>query len=162
MQNVASSSNRSLLKEAFLFFDKDGNNSIDVIEFHDVIQALGLDISLNQTKRIICELKRIDYRSKDIDYTKIEVTIDDFLELISSRPCLSGIKDLREAFSVLDYDRSGVVDTADLRSLFTALQPEFPLQIIDEILEEIEKTATNQIDYDHFVNIIWQAPSNNM
>lgn len=146
----------SLLKEAFLLFDKDHSQTIDPVELHDIIQVLGLDISLNRTKAIICRLKHLP-ASDIVNDEKLRVSIDNFLDLLKCNELLEGARDLREAFSVLDHDRSGTVDVSELKALFTTLHSELRVGQLDVILGDLDGLVETKLDYNQFVSILWQA-----
>ena len=41
------------IEEAFLLFDKDGSGTIDVSELRDALRVLGVNLNLNETKKLM-------------------------------------------------------------------------------------------------------------
>lgn len=147
----------NLLKEAFILFDYDGNECIDVHEFHDVLVSIGLDISIINTLRLVCDIKRLDFETaQTMNPSEITINFEEFLSLLNSNEDFDSRSDLREAFSVLDFNRDGAVDIDELKAVFATLLPQFPYAQIDELLADLENSGHRSLDFQMFCDIFWK------
>ena len=57
-------------------------------------------------------------------------------------------QELREAFRVFDKNNRGVIDTADLKTILKALDPDMPDEEIDQIISDIDEDGSGTVDFE--------------
>ena len=62
-------------------------------------------------------------------------------------------QELREAFRVFDKNNRGVIDTADLKIILKALDPDMPDEEIDQIISDIDEDGSGTVDFEGTRNL---------
>ncbi|KAL6622590.1 hypothetical protein ACP70R_032469 [Stipagrostis hirtigluma subsp. patula] len=153
----------SEFREAFSFFDKDGDGCITVEELATVMGSL-------QGQRPSCEELREMIHDADADGNG---TIDfaEFLALMARKTtaCKEGgdgdaEEELREAFKVFDKDQNGFISGAELRHVMISLGEKLTDEEVEQMIREADLDGDGQVNYDEFVRMMMisdgHAPAN--
>lgn len=62
--------------------------------------------------------------------------------------------DIKEAFNLFDHDKSGFIDTKELKVAIRALGFEPKKEEIKRMIADIDKEATGKISYDDFLSVM--------
>merc|ERR1712244_211974 len=62
--------------------------------------------------------------------------------------------ELKEAFDLFDTDKSGAIETAELKAAMSSLGYEHTNKLIFQILENLDKNQDGQIDFDEFLDMM--------
>jgi calmodulin len=57
-------------------------------------------------------------------------------------------QELREAFRVFDKNNRGVIDTADLKIIFKAIDPDMADDEIEQIIMEVDEDGSGTVDFE--------------
>ncbi len=132
-------SGRDELRDAFSFFDRDGDGQLDLYELRDALFRLGQPLDLPETRRLIASVTDAD-----------ALTFEDFVQLVEPRPLdLDPDADVREAFAVLDANRDGYLTEEELRA---AAQRSHLLPPTDvrEMVQSADTDGDGRISFDEF------------
>ncbi|RLN30585.1 hypothetical protein C2845_PM05G02400 [Panicum miliaceum] len=142
----------SEFREAFAFFDKDGDGCITVEELATVMGSL-------QGQRPGAEELREMIRDADADGNG---TIDfaEFLGLMARKAGAGGDaggdpdEELREAFKVFDKDQNGYISAGELRHVMINLGEKLTDEEVEQMIREADLDGDGQVDYDEFVRMM--------
>ncbi|XP_047323088.1 calmodulin-like [Impatiens glandulifera] len=142
----------SEFKEAFGFFDKDGDGSITTKELGTVMRSLGKNPTEAEIQEMINEV--------DADRSGT-INLPEFLELMARKMTEAdsgggggGGEDLKEAFRVFDKDQNDSISAAELRHVMLNLGERLTDEEVDEMFREADVNGDGQIDYDEFVKVM--------
>ena len=85
------------------------------------------------------EIKKADFNPKD--YEKNGLTEDEVLEI-------------KEAFDLFDSDKSGEIDTSELKQALNNLGIDAKNQTLQNMINDIDKNASGTIDFDEFIEMM--------
>ncbi|XP_065839269.1 myosin light chain 3, skeletal muscle isoform-like [Oscarella lobularis] len=135
-------------KDAFLLFDRKGDEKIDSNQIGDVLRAIGL----NPTE---AELKKILH---DVDPTGVKrVSFEEFLPIVgtlSNRREQGTQEDFIEGLRVFDKDGNGMISAGELRHVLTSLGERLSDDEVDQLLQGVEHDSGGNINYEEFVKLI--------
>ncbi|OEL30791.1 Calmodulin-like protein 5 [Dichanthelium oligosanthes] len=142
----------SEFREAFAFFDKDGDGCITVEELATVMGSL-------QGQRPSAEELREMIRDADADGNG---TIDfaEFLGLMARKTAGAGgdgadpDEELREAFKVFDKDQNGYISATELRHVMINLGEKLTDEEVEQMIREADLDGDGQVNYDEFVRMM--------
>ncbi|KAG2622011.1 calmodulin-like protein 5 [Panicum virgatum] len=143
----------SEFREAFAFFDKDGDGCITLEELATVMGSL-------QGQRPGAEELRAMIRDADADGNG---TIDfaEFLGLMARKTTGAGAaggdgadEELREAFKVFDKDQNGYISATELRHVMINLGEKLTDEEVEQMIREADLDGDGQVDYDEFVRMM--------
>ncbi|KAL6847077.1 hypothetical protein ACP4OV_022930 [Aristida adscensionis] len=146
----------SEFREAFAFFDKDGDGCITVEELATVMASL-------QGQRPGAEELREMIRDADADGNG---TIDfaEFLALMARKTARDGggaaagdgeaEEELREAFKVFDKDQNGFISAAELRHVMISLGEKLTDEEVAQMIREADLDGDGQVNFDEFVRMM--------
>ncbi|RCV19397.1 hypothetical protein SEVIR_3G397500v4 [Setaria viridis] len=144
----------SEFREAFAFFDKDGDGCITVEELATVMGSL-------QGTRPSAEELREMIRDADADGNG---TIDfaEFLGLMARKTAGAGgdgdgadpDEELREAFKVFDKDQNGYISATELRHVMINLGEKLTDEEVEQMIREADLDGDGQVNYDEFVRMM--------
>lgn len=79
-----------------------------------------------------------------------------------SRPGLSEeeIEEIREAFNLFDTDGSGTIDPKELKEAMESLGYEAKNQTIYQMISDVDKNGTGEIDFEEFLDVMTARMSN--
>lgn len=149
----------SEFREAFAFFDKDGDGCITVEELATVMGSLqGHRPSEDELGEMI--------RDADADGNG---TIDfaEFLALMARKTASSSAgaggggdgnydpdEELREAFKVFDKDQNGYISATELRHVMINLGEKLTDEEVEQMIREADLDGDGQVNYDEFVRMM--------
>ena len=85
------------------------------------------------------EIKKAEFNAKD--YEKNGLTEDEVLEI-------------KEAFDLFDSDKSGEIDTSELKQALNNLGIDAKNQTLQNMINDIDKNASGTIDFDEFIEMM--------
>jgi Ca2+-binding EF-hand superfamily protein len=85
------------------------------------------------------EIKKAEFNPKD--YEKNGLTEDEVLEI-------------KEAFDLFDSDKSGEIDTSELKQALNNLGIDAKNQTLQNMINDIDKNASGTIDFDEFIEMM--------
>ena len=133
-------------KEAFSFFDKDGDGKITFTELNTVMQSLGMIPTVEEVVEIIEEM--------DTDGNGV-IEFTEFLTNMNRKTLFwDGDEVIREAFRLFDKDDNGVISAAELHRVMTSLGENVTEDEVKEMIKEADLDGDGQINYQEFVTIM--------
>ncbi|CAF1171342.1 unnamed protein product [Adineta ricciae] len=83
------------------------------------------------------------------------VDFDEFLALMAKKTKeAEDERELREVFRVFDKNSRGVIDVADLKMIFKALDPDMPDDEVEQIISEVDEDGSGTVDYEEFYKLM--------
>lgn len=145
----------SEFREAFAFFDKDGDGCITVEELATVMGSLQ---GQRPSAEELCEM----IRDADADGNG---TIDfpEFLALMARKTAAGSSagtvgedpdEELREAFKVFDKDQNGFISATELRHVMINLGEKLTDEEVEQMIREADLDGDGQVNYDEFVRMM--------
>lgn len=134
-------------REAFHFFDKDGDGRLTTRELGIVMRSLGE----NPTETSLSEwVSEVDKDGSG------RVEFNEFVQLMhrSMKESKQDTDDVREAFKIFDKEGNGYISAAELRHVLTSLGERLTDDEIDEVMREADLDGDGQVDYEAFVHLI--------
>uniref|UniRef100_A0A0D9Y176 EF-hand domain-containing protein n=1 Tax=Leersia perrieri TaxID=77586 RepID=A0A0D9Y176_9ORYZ len=147
----------SELREAFSFFDKDGDGCITLEELDTVVRSLGQ----NPTREELAEM----IRDVDADGNGT-IEFAEFLALMARKKKASSSssshveeeddadEELREAFKVFDKDQDGLISAAELRHVMISLGEKLSDEEVEQMIREADLDGDGQVNFDEFVRMM--------
>ncbi|CAD5120148.1 DgyrCDS8724 [Dimorphilus gyrociliatus] len=136
-----------LIKDMFMVFDQDGDETITIKELGTVMRALGQHPTEAELNAIIAEI--------DADGNGI-IEFPEFVDLMSRRPWgkLGSDEELRGAFQVFDKGNDGTIDVKEIRSVLTGSGEKLTDEQLDELLNTLTPDGEGKLRYEDMVKII--------
>ena len=144
--------NIEAMKNEFLKLDTDGNGEVSVEEIEEVLRSMRnkLQASEGEIKRAIKELDRDGDGIIDVHEYFISRKGKTGKDLIH-RALVQRLR-IRKEFERFDKDNSGFITKQELLEVLKARGIQtVTLEQIDELLKEIDKDRSGEIDYEEFV-----------
>ena len=135
-------------REAFAFFDKDGDGCITVEELSTVVRSLGQSPTPEELRDMV--------RDVDADGNGT-IEFAEFLALMSRQREAANADDneeLREAFGVFDRDHDGHISKAELRHVMISLGEKLTDEEVEEMIAEADLDGDGQVNFDEFVRMM--------
>jgi len=140
-------------REAFGFFDKDGDGYITTEELGIVMRSLGQFASEEELKEM---LKEVDINGDGL------FSLDEFVEIVSnySGPTVGNSDDhdeeqeLRDAFRIFDKHSRGFISASDLRAVLHCLGEDLSEDEIEDMIREVDIDGDGRIDFEEFVRAL--------
>jgi calmodulin len=125
---------------AFKAYDKEGKGEIPSNLLGTVMKNLGYNLKPDQLQEAI---EAVDSDGSGwIDF-------DEFLALMARKTKeAQDEQELREAFRVFDTKNKGQIETADLKVIFQALDPNMSDDEIDAIITEVDEDGSGTLDFE--------------
>lgn len=134
------------LKEAFDFFDKDGNGAISTDEIGSVLKTLGLEIKEQELEDIMADL---DENGDGImDFDEFVIMMDRRMSINSQR------NEIAETFKVFDKDKDGKITFDDLKKVLTELGEDVSDKDVSDMIKEADKNGDGVIDFEEFMQMM--------
>lgn len=127
----------SELKEAFVIFDRDNDNKINMQELATVMRSIGFSPTQADLQAI-----QQEYGNRLLDIGEVQ-------NVISRRAPPPETEDsVRDAFRIFDKDGTGYVSASELRHVLTHLGEKLSDEEVDEMIREADITGDGQVNYD--------------
>lgn len=145
-----SSEQMSEFREAFAFFDKDGDGCITAEELSTVIRSLGQSPTPEELRDMV--------RDVDADGNGT-IEFAEFLALMSRKAdadadAADPEEELREAFRVFDKDHDGHISKAELRHVMISLGEKLTDDEVDGMIQEADLDGDGLVNFDEFVRMM--------
>lgn len=145
-----SSEQMSEFREAFAFFDKDGDGCITAEELSTVIRSLGQSPTPEELRDMV--------RDVDADGNGT-IEFAEFLALMSRKADADNDasdpeEELREAFRVFDKDHDGHISKAELRHVMISLGEKLTDEEVEEMIQEADLDGDGLVNFDEFVRMM--------
>ncbi|KAG4131598.1 hypothetical protein ERO13_D09G222400v2 [Gossypium hirsutum] len=133
-------------KEAFNFFDKDGDGCITVEELATVIKSLDQNPSEEELQDMINEV--------DADGNGT-IEFSEFLNLMAKKMQETDAEEeLKEAFRVFDKDLNGYISASELRNVMMNLGEKLSDEEVEQMIKEADLDGDGQVNYEEFVKMM--------
>ncbi|KAL7643168.1 UNVERIFIED_CONTAM: hypothetical protein RMT77_006458 [Armadillidium vulgare] len=138
-------------REAFRFFDKDGDGSIDKQELGRVMRSLGQFATEEELREMLDEI--------DIDGDGT-FSFNEFVDIVCNvgRPTERSVEDeekeLRDAFRIFDKHGRGYISASDLRAVLRCLGEDLSEEEIEDMIREVDIDGDGRIDFNEFVKAL--------
>ncbi|KAM0870215.1 hypothetical protein ACQ4PT_040160 [Festuca glaucescens] len=146
-----SSEQMSEFREAFAFFDKDGDGRITAEELSTVVRSLGQSPTPEELRDMV--------RDVDADGNGT-IEFAEFLALVSRQQeaaradAGSADEELREAFGVFDRDHDGHISKAELRHVMISLGEKLTDEEVEGMIAEADLDGDGQVNFEEFVRMM--------
>ncbi|CAF3899409.1 unnamed protein product [Rotaria sp. Silwood2] len=128
------------IRDAFNMYDRDRKGEIPTSLLGTVMKNLGHNLKPDQLAECV------DAVDGDGSGT---VDFDEFLALVAKiTKEAEDERELREVFRVFDKNSRGVIDVADLKMIFKALDPDMPDDEVEQIISEVDEDGSGTVDYE--------------
>ena len=125
---------------AFKAYDKESKGEIPTSLLGTVMKNLGHNLKPEQLEECI--------EAVDADGSGW-IDFEEFLALMAKKTKeAEDEQELREAFRVFDKNNRGVIETADLKTIFNALDPDMPMEEIEQIISEVDEDGSGTVDFE--------------
>ncbi|XP_072020156.1 myosin-2 essential light chain-like [Amphiura filiformis] len=131
--------------DAFLLFDRRGDNKIEVEQLGDVVRALGQ----NPTN---AEVKKVSHGYPQGH----RISFEEFLPILTSFQKareFSNHEDYVEGLKVFDKDGNGTINSAELRHVLTSLGEKLLDDEVDQLLTG-QEDSQGQVNYEELVKMV--------
>jgi len=133
-------------RAAFNTYDREGKGEMPTSLLGTVMKNLGHNLKPEQLEECI--------EAVDGDGSGT-VDFDEFLALMAKKTKeAEDEQELREAFRVFDKNNRGVIDTADLKTIFHALDPDMSDEEIEQIINEVDEDGSGTVDFEEFMKLM--------
>ncbi|XP_034028272.1 myosin light polypeptide 6 isoform X2 [Thalassophryne amazonica] len=139
-------------KEAFLLYDKSGNQKITLSQCGDVMRALGLNPTNADVMKVLGNPK-----AEELNTTYLE--FEQFLPMfqaIAKNKDQGSLEDFVEGLRVFDKEGNGTVMGAELRHVLTSLGEKMTEEEVETLLTG-QEDVNGCINYEVFVRNIMSA-----
>ncbi|CAL8137370.1 unnamed protein product [Orchesella dallaii] len=150
IQSKLSETQMQEFREAFRFFDKDGDGSITKDELGIVMRSLGQFASEEELKEM---LKEVDINGDGL------FSFEEFVEIVSNYSGNTGgstdeEQELRDAFRIFDKHNRGYISASDLRAVLHCLGEDLSEDEIEDMIKEVDVDGDGRIDFNEFVRAL--------
>jgi len=136
----------SEIRDAFNMYDREKKGEIPTSILGTVMKNLGHNLKPDQLAECI------DAVDGDGSGT---VDFDEFLALMAKKTReAEDERELREVFRVFDKNSRGVIEAADLKLIFKALDPDMADEEIDQIISEVDEDGSGTVDFEEFYKLM--------
>lgn len=124
-------------KEAFSLFDKDNDGKLSRAEFIKIIENLGIEGARKKAEAMLGEVGAGDF-----------INFETFRQMFIIRCKLPfKRKEIEDAFSAFDVDKSGKILEQELRQIFTNMNAQIESAELDRLVQDCEPDASGMLDY---------------
>ncbi|XP_077988375.1 uncharacterized protein LOC144442857 isoform X1 [Glandiceps talaboti] len=153
MANQLTEDHIAEFKEAFSWFDKDGDGHITVTELGFVVNALGMSATAQDLQDMMDAVDEDAHTYGNLrSSTKGNGTIDfpEFLTVMAKKLKEADDDELKEAFQVFDKDNGGSISYAELRGVIRNLGEDLTDAEIDQMVRAADADGNGEIDFEEF------------
>ncbi|KAL1522365.1 hypothetical protein AB1Y20_017357 [Prymnesium parvum] len=141
------------VQDAFSYFDRDRSGFIDVRELESALARLGLPSSSKETAAVLKKYDATSDRGLDLaEFDRLVQDVRKFKAAQSAPPTVS--KDVQDAFSYFDRDRSGFIDVRELQSALARLGLPCSSQETAAVLKKYDATSDRGLDLAEFDRLV--------
>ena len=94
---------------------------------------------MNKRTSAVIQKSGKDFNPKD--YENLGIPLDD-------------VKLIKEAFDLFDGDKSGKIDTAELKEALTTIRLPTGADTLDKIMKDLDADKSGTVDFDEFINLL--------
>lgn len=146
MAQKISSDKEAEFKEAFSFFDRDGDGTISVKELGTVMRSLGENPTDVELKDMINEV--------DADGNGT-IDFSEFLTMMSRKMNdKESEEEIIQAFQMFDKDNNGYISAAELRHVMSTLGEKITESDVEEMIREADIDGDGKVNYQEFVKMM--------
>ncbi|KAJ7764464.1 hypothetical protein B0H14DRAFT_370897 [Mycena olivaceomarginata] len=134
------------IKEAFELFDTDKDGAVDYHELKVAMRALGFDVKKAEVLKILRDHDKSGNNLMDFE---------DFAKIMSERILARDPMDeIRQAFQVLDDDRTGKISLRNLRRVAKEIGDRVDDAELQQMIEEFDLDQDGEINEAEFLAIM--------
>merc|ERR1712183_443936 len=131
------------IKEAFNFFDKDQDGSIDITELNNVMKSLGKNPTDSELQSL---MKGVDSDGDGM------INYEEFQDMMAKSMRNTNLK---EAFKVFDQDGDGFISKIELKQTMIQLEGRVLTDLeLDEMMSEGDIDSDGRISYEEFAKLM--------
>ncbi|GMI95956.1 calmodulin 8, calmodulin-like 8 [Hibiscus trionum] len=146
MSDILTEEQISEFREAFNFFDKDGDGCITVEELATVIRSVDQNPSEEELRDMMNEV--------DADGNG-SIEFSEFLNLMAKKMQENDAEEeLKEAFKVFDKDLNGYISASELRNVMMNLGEKLSDGEVEQMIKEADLDGDGQVNFDEFVKMM--------
>lgn len=144
--------------QLFLTVDKDRSGSLSHAEFKSTLDHIGVELSYDEIQALIHTLDANN--DGDINHIEFTAIMERFgiRGLNTIQKCIIQVADmiekskvtLRQAFQIMDKDRSGLLDRNELRNSFNKMNIRMSDSDLTAFIDHVAGPGRSQIDADDF------------
>lgn len=138
------------LEEIFILFDRTGDGSIEVSQIKDVLRSAGLNPQGGDIEKL-----EADYKKKGkVEFAEFQAIYKEMKE--KPQPVM---EDFMEFFRLFDNEKSGTVDSLQLRG-FLCMKGDSRLteDEVEVIVKEIEDKKKEVVPYKELITLVMSEP----
>ena len=146
------------MRDAFDLFDKDGDQYIGPKELYVVMQAIGRNMSIDEIKESMIELKKsYGYDADELaEEEDVELTMDEFLDYIAKEINDNNTEELVEAFQTFGpVDQRQGISRQQLRKTMEEFGEKFQdNHEFDALFEDCDRDGNGEIGFEDFLRVL--------
>ena len=137
------------IEDAFLLFDKDGSGTIDVGELKDALRVLGVNLNLNETRKLM------EQADKDGSGS---IELEEFMPLMLIKLSMrDNAKEISKAFKMYDDDDNGRIEAENLNNAASALGISVSREELNEMILIADFKNQGYVDLMDFEKVMEQG-----
>eukprot|EP01015_Nassula_variabilis_P000838 TRINITY_DN10464_c0_g1_i3.p3 TRINITY_DN10464_c0_g1~~TRINITY_DN10464_c0_g1_i3.p3 ORF type:complete len:165 (-),score=55.12 TRINITY_DN10464_c0_g1_i3:85-579(-) len=131
------------IKEAFSFFDKDGDGIVSTNNMGLLVRSLNQNPTNDEIENMI----------KDADPENTgKMDFPEFLRIMEKNmKDVDAEEELLDAFKIFDPGNKGFMDSAELRVIVTKMGEQFTEEEAEQMIREADPENTGRVSYDDFI-----------
>ena len=134
------------LKDAFAFFDKDGDGTITIKEIGIVMKSLGFNPTEAELQDIV---KCIDEDGNG------QIEADEFISLMAYKFDKGDTEQcLQESFQFFDQDGNGLISASELKNVMKKFGENLSEEEVDAMIQAADMQGDGHIEYFEFVRMM--------
>ena len=139
------------LEEIFTLFDRTGKGSIEITQIKDVLRSAGLNPQGTDLEKL-----ESDYKDKE------SIQFPEFCAIYKEMKAKPepAMEDFLEFFSIFDREKTGLVDTLQLRA-FLCLKGDSKLteEEMEAIIKPLEDKKKEVVPYKELITLVMSPPA---
>lgn len=147
-EDLLSDDEITMIRDTFMFFDKDGDGTMPADEVAQSLRAVG---TLATDREISEELLRVDPDNAG------RIDFSDFLSLVAHfwvrNKDLDHVDEVRSVFSVFDKEENGLLNMGEMKHVLARLGDVMKPEEVDAFLQKADKNGDGFIRMDDLVRM---------